>query len=184
MKMNEERMLPVSQEIAWQALNDIALLKACIPGCESILLKEDGSYELLITASIGPVKAKFKGGMSMKDVVAPTSYTLEFTCHGGAVGFGKGEARVALSATSPDQTQLAYSVTASVGGRLAQIGARLIDIAAKKMATDFFGAFIKELELRHVSAGDAQPAVADAPGAAARSWLDRLTNRKSTPSVA
>jgi carbon monoxide dehydrogenase subunit G len=149
MKMNDEKELPVSQEIAWQALNDIALLKLCIPGCESIQIKEDGDYELLITAAVGPVKAKFKGQMRMKDVSAPTSYTLEFNGQGGAVGYGRGEAQVALEPLGPDSTMLRYTATASVGGKLAQVGARLIDMAAKKMASEFFEAFLTELKKQH-----------------------------------
>ncbi len=152
MKMNDEKELPVTQEIAWQALNDIALLQACIPGCESIVMKDDGSYEVLITAAVGPVKAKFKGQMRMKDVSAPTSYTLDFSGQGGAVGYGRGEAQVVLTPLGPNKTLLRYSASASVGGKLAQVGARLIDMAAQKMAADFFGAFLSELNKRYASA--------------------------------
>ena len=165
MKMNDSKELPVSQEIAWQALNDIALLKLCIPGCESIQVKEDGDFEVLINAAVGPVKAKFKGLMKMKDVAAPTSYTLEFNGQGGAVGYGRGEAMVTLASTGPTTTTLSYSVTANVGGKLAQVGARLIDMAAQKMASDFFGAFLDELKRRHPPAEPAQ--AKPAPGQAA-----------------
>ncbi len=164
MKMNDEKELPVSQEVAWNSLNDIALLKQCIPGCESILLKEDGTYELLITAAIGPVKAKFKGQMRMKDIAAPTSYTLEFNGQGGAVGFGKGEAQVSLSPIGPATTLLRYSASASVGGKLAQVGARLIDMAAQKVASEFFDAFLAELKQRYgqePAASQAASTVAD-----------------------
>jgi len=170
MKMNDTKELPVSQEIAWQALNDIELLKLCIPGCESILVKEDGDFEVLINAAVGPVKAKFKGLMKMKDVAPPTSYTLEFNGQGGAVGYGRGEAKVSLASTGPNTTTLTYSATASVGGKLAQVGARLIDIAAQKMATDFFGAFLAELNKRFPPAepAQAQPAHGHAAGDPAR----------------
>ncbi len=149
MKMNDEKKLPVSQALAWQALNDIALLKACIPGCESIAVKPDGSYAVLIAAAVGPVKAKFKGEMRMKHVTVPTAYTLEFNGQGGAVGYCRGEAKVALSPVGADASLLQYTATASVGGKLAQVGARLIDMAAQKMAADFFGAFLSELTTRH-----------------------------------
>jgi carbon monoxide dehydrogenase subunit G len=145
MKMAETRDLPVSQEVAWAALNDISLLQLCIPGCESIEEKGDGEYELLITAAVGPIKAKFKGKMAMKDPSPPSSYTLDFNGQGGAVGYGRGQANVTLIPVEPEKTQLSYSVEASVGGKLAQVGARLIDMAAKKMAAEFFNAFVAEL---------------------------------------
>jgi len=145
MKMAEIRELPVSQEIAWAALNDISLLQLCIPGCESIEEKADGEYELHITAAVGPIKAKFKGKMKMKNPSPPSSYVLEFNGQGGAVGYGRGEASVNLTSIEPEKTQLSYSVEASVGGKLAQVGARLIDMAAKKMAGEFFDAFVAEL---------------------------------------
>lgn len=149
MKMNDEKELPVSQDIAWQALNDNSLLQICIPGCESIELKDDGNYELRITAAIGPVKAKFKGLMRLTNVVAPTSYTLEFSGQGGAVGNGRGDAHVSLTSTGSNTTLLSYSVNASVSGKLAQVGARLIDMAAQKMAAEFFNSFLSELTKRH-----------------------------------
>jgi uncharacterized protein len=149
MQMNDQKELPVGKEIAWQALNDITLLKMCIPGCESIQANEDGSYEVLIHAAVGPVKAKFKGLMRMKDVLPPDSYTLEFNGQGGAVGYGRGQAQIALVEVRPGTTMLSYAATANVGGKLAQVGARLIDMAAQKMATDFFDAFLVELSKRH-----------------------------------
>jgi carbon monoxide dehydrogenase subunit G len=145
MKMTETRDLPVSQEIAWNALNDISLLQLCIPGCESIEDKGNGEYELLITAAVGPIKAKFKGKMTLKDPSPPSSYTLDFAGQGGAVGYGRGQASVTLTALELDKTQLSYVVEASVGGKLAQVGARLIDMAAKKMAAEFFDAFVAQL---------------------------------------
>jgi len=154
MKMSDEKDLPVSQDIAWQALNDIELLQSSIPGCESIELKEDGSYGILITAAVGPIRAKFKGDMRMLDVIAPTSYRLEFNVQGGAVGYGRGDATVALTPSSPGSTRLQYTTEAKVGGKLAQVGARLIDMAAQKMAGEFFDAFQAELTKRYAPASD------------------------------
>jgi len=152
MKMSDEKMLPASRDIAWQALNNVELLERCIPGCESITLQDDGDYALLIHASIGPVRARFKGQMRIKDAIAPTSYTLEFKCQGGAVGFGQGEAQVVLADAAADSTVLRYSVSASVGGKLAQLGTRLVDMAAQKMAADFFGTFLTEIHVRYATA--------------------------------
>jgi carbon monoxide dehydrogenase subunit G len=145
MKMSDEIRLPVAQEVAWNALNDVNLLKTCIPGCEAINLQEDGSYELVVAAAVGPIRARFKGEMRMHDIVAPSAYRLEFNMQGGAVGFGRGGASVELSAIDETTTLLKYTASANVGGKLAQIGARLIDITAKKMAGQFFEAFRKKL---------------------------------------
>lgn len=145
MKMSDEISLPVAQDVAWAALNDVNLLRTCIPGCEAINLQEDGSYEVVVAAAVGPIRARFKGEMRMHDIVAPSSYRLEFNMQGGAVGFGRGEASVELSAIDAETTLLKYTAAASVGGKLAQIGARLIDITAKKMAAQFFEAFRKKI---------------------------------------
>ncbi|HSW17521.1 MAG TPA: carbon monoxide dehydrogenase subunit G [Ramlibacter sp.] len=167
MKMSDEIHLPVAQDVAWKALNDIDLLRTCIPGCETINLQDDGSYEVVVAAAVGPIRARFKGEMRMLDVVAPTSYRLEFNMQGGAVGHGRGEAAVELSSNGDGTTLLKYTAAAHVGGKLAQIGARLIDITAKKMAGQFFEAFRKQLVAAHepeaasepkdATAGQAQP---------------------------
>jgi len=145
MKMSDEISLPVSQDEAWKALNDVNLLRTCIPGCEAITLQEDGSYEVVVAAAVGPIRARFKGEMRMLDITAPTSYRLEFNMQGGAVGFGRGSASVELSTIDENNTLLKYTAAANVGGKLAQIGARLIDITAKKMAAQFFEAFRKKI---------------------------------------
>lgn len=145
MKMSDEISLPVSQDEAWKALNDVNLLRTCIPGCEAINLQEDGSYEVVVAAAVGPIRARFKGEMRMLDITAPTSYRLEFNMQGGAVGFGRGSASIELSAIDDKTTVLKYTAAANVGGKLAQIGARLIDITAKKMAAQFFEAFRKKI---------------------------------------
>ncbi len=145
MEMKGERALPVDRATAWRALNDVRLLQGSIPGCESIVANASGGYDVAINAAIGPVKARFKGNMALTDVEAPSSYTIRFEGQGGPAGFARGEARVSLSEVSARQTLMRYVVSAQVGGRLAQVGSRLIDAAAGAMADQFFGNFSQRL---------------------------------------
>ncbi len=142
MEMSGEQRIPLQQQRVWEALNDPEILKACIPGCESIERVSDNEYKVALTAAIGPVKAKFSGKLLLSDINPPNSYSLAFEGSGGAAGFGKGGAQVSLSAESGG-TLLTYKATASVGGKLAQIGSRLIEGVAKKMSDDFFARFNK-----------------------------------------
>lgn len=135
--MKQTQHLPVPQQVAWEALNDTELLRQCIPGCESIEPDGDNAYGVALTAAVGPVKARFKGRMALEDLQAPDSYTIRFDGQGGAAGFGKGTARVTL-APDGDGTLLSYVVDAQVGGKIAQVGSRLVDAAARKMADAFF----------------------------------------------
>lgn len=140
MDMTGQQKIPVAQSEVWRALNDPEVIKACVPGCESIEKKSADEYHLTVTASVGPIKAKFKGKMKFSDVNPPNSYNLSFEGQGGAAGFGKGSASVRLV---PDGTGtlLEYSANASVGGKLAQIGSRMIDVASRKIADEFFTNF-------------------------------------------
>jgi carbon monoxide dehydrogenase subunit G len=140
MEMTGEQLIPQSQDVTWKALNDTAILKDCIPGCESIEQTGDNEFQLVMIAKVGPVSAKFKGKMLLSDIVAPDSYRLAFEGQGGVAGFAKGEASVHLS-PQDGGTKLAYTANAMIGGKLAQIGSRLIDGVAKKIAGDFFSAF-------------------------------------------
>jgi carbon monoxide dehydrogenase subunit G len=140
MEMTGEQLIPQSQAVTWKALNDTEVLKACIPGCESIEQCGDNEYQLVMIAKVGPVSAKFKGKMHLLDIVAPDSYRLTFEGQGGVAGFAKGEASVNLS-PSDGGTKLAYSANAMIGGKLAQVGSRLIDGVAKKIAGEFFTKF-------------------------------------------
>lgn len=144
MQMTGQRLLPVPPQQAWNALNDPQMLKACIPGCESVTETGPHQYEVLMAARIGPVSAKFKGRLMQSDIVEPQSYTLSFDGQGGVAGFGKGKAEVKLEPVS-EGTQLTYIATAQVGGKIAQIGSRLVDAAASKIADEFFAAFEKAL---------------------------------------
>jgi carbon monoxide dehydrogenase subunit G len=144
MELTGVRRLPVDRETAWVALNDPERLRAAIPGCEAMERTGDNQYRVEITASLGPVRAKFRGRLTLEDVVPPESYTLRFEGEGGAAGFAKGNARVTL-AHEGSATLLTYAAAAQVGGRLAQIGSRLVDSAALKLADDFFAAFERQL---------------------------------------
>lgn len=140
MDMNGEQRIPVGQQAVWEALNDLEVLKACIPGCESIEKVSDTEHHVTLTAAVGPVKAKFKGRMHLGDLDPPHSYRIGFEGQGGVAGFAKGEAQVALKPDGAD-TLMNYTVHAQIGGKLAQVGSRLIDAAAKKLADEFFSAF-------------------------------------------
>ena len=140
MEMSAEQVIPASQQQTWDALNDPAVLKQCVPGCESIDPIGDNQYQVLMVARVGPVSAKFKGKLTLSDIQPPNSYSISFEGQGGAAGFAKGGAQVRLSPQG-ESTRLAYDVKASVGGKLAQIGSRLVDAAAKKVADEFFKNF-------------------------------------------
>lgn len=176
MQMTNQQTLPVAQAQAWQALNDIDLLRQCIPGCERISATGENQYEVLITAAIGPVKAKFKGKLKLDNLQPPTSYTLQFDGQGGAAGHGKGSADVRLEPTGPHSTMLHYTANATVGGKIAQIGSRLVDMAAQKMATEFFDTFNTKLQERFPAASAPAPAPAAPKGPLAQlvAWLKKL----------
>jgi len=160
MEMTGEQLITAAQAEVWRGLNDPEVLKSCISGCESIERLSDTEYTVVTTAAIGPVKARFRGKLQLADLDPPNAYTLFFDGQGGAAGFGKGSAKVSL-ATEATGTRLSYAVKAQVGGKLAQIGSRLIDGVAKKLADDFFAAFKQKI------AAPAEAPAAPAPEAAA-----------------
>ncbi len=145
MEMTGEQLIAASQQDTWAALNDPDVLKACVPGCESITLVNENEYQVHMTAKVGPVSAKFRGRLSLSDIKPPNSYSLAFEGQGGAAGFAKGAAQVRLTSAGAKETRLAYDVKANVGGKLAQIGSRLVDAAAKKVADEFFQNFNKKM---------------------------------------
>lgn len=140
MELTGEQILPLPRERVWAALNDPDILKASVPGCESFERIEDNQFQMVMAATVGPIKARFKGKMVLTDLQPPQSYSMTFEGSGGAAGFGKGGAHVDLLADSAG-TRLVYRSHAQVGGRLAQVGARLIDGVARRMAEEFFGRF-------------------------------------------
>lgn len=158
MKMTGEQHIRLSQPDVWKALNDPAILQACIPGCESIESTANNEYKVIMTAAIGPVKAKFDGKLALSDINPPHSYSLAFQGSGGAVGFGKGGAHVSLVPEN-EGSLLTYEAHAQVGGKLAQVGSRLIDGVARKMAEDFFTRFKAAVEPPAVEPAAAEAAV-------------------------
>lgn len=140
MHLEGEEEIDASKNTVWEALNNPEILKECIAGCSKIEKLNSTEFVLTMTASVGPVKAKFNGKLKLKDLDPPNAYTIDFNGSGGVAGFGKGSAEVKLIEEN-SKTLLKYTAEASVGGKLAQVGARLIDGVAKKMATDFFAKF-------------------------------------------
>lgn len=140
MKLEGERQIPATVERTWTALNDPETLKACIKGCESLELTGPDEYLAELKVKIGPVNARFKGKLNLENVKPMESYTIRFEGQGGIAGFGKGSADVGLSPNDAG-TLLRYTSEAHVGGKIAQIGSRLVDSAATKIANDFFSAF-------------------------------------------
>jgi len=163
MEMTGEQLIPLPQQRVWEALNNPEILKACIAGCESMERVSDTEYKVTLSAAVGPVKARFNGKLLLTELNPPTSYSLAFEGSGGAAGFGKGGASVRLSPEGSG-TRLSYSAKATVGGKLAQIGSRLIDGVAKKMSDDFFIKFNQTLSPAHgaVVAPAAEPHAATA----------------------
>ena len=164
MELTNTRSVPASVETTWAALNDPETLKACIPGCESIEKTGENELKAAVTTRIGPVSARFTGLIRLSDIVPSKSYTIHFEGQGGAAGFASGEARVALAAQDGG-TRIDYTAKAQVGGKIAQVGSRLIDGAAAKLADDFFARFAERLTPQAAAAVAAAPAPA-----AAQAW--------------
>jgi carbon monoxide dehydrogenase subunit G len=174
MELQGERLIPASVQTTWEALNDADVLKACIAGCESLERTSPDTLVAVVALKVGPVSARFKGNVAMTNVQAPNSYTINFDGQGGVAGFGKGAADVALQAQGA-HTRLSYSARATVGGKMAQIGSRLIDAAAGKITEDFFKAFEAHVQASAEAAPVAAAPAAVAPGAdrsvAKLAWL-------------
>jgi carbon monoxide dehydrogenase subunit G len=141
MDMNGSETIPASIETVWRALNDPDVLKQCIPGCEALEKTSDTEMTATVTLKVGPVKARFEGAIRLSNLNPPHAYTISGEGKGGMVGFAKGSADVTLTENGPDATVLAYTVKADVGGKIAQLGGRLIDSTARKLAEQFFSAF-------------------------------------------
>ena len=166
MDMQGNRHLAVTQQQAWDALNDPAVLKVCIPGCDKIEPVAENQYAIGMAVKVGPVAARFNGKITLADVLPPNSYTIAFEGQGGPAGFGKGTARVNLApAAEGAGCELGYTANAQVGGKIAQVGQRLVDGVARQMADDFFRRFDEEMQRRYPQAS-AAPAPAAAASAA------------------
>ena len=144
MKMNGEIRVPTDRETVWRALNDPEVLKECLPGCQEIEKTSDTEMTATLVIKVGPVKATFAGGVTLSDLDPPNGYTISGQGQGGAAGFASGEAKVRLVADG-GETVVHYDVDAKVGGKLAQIGSRLIDSTAKKLSKQFFDSLAEKL---------------------------------------
>lgn len=160
MELIGEQFIGAPRRLVWEALNDPDILARCIPGCEEVTRVSDAETLARVTMKVGPVRARFSGKILMTDIEAPARCTLNFEGASGAAGFAKGRSAVALIAEGAG-TRLTYTVEASVGGKLGQIGGRLIDASAKKMADEFFTAFDTALQDAGASASAGQAGAAD-----------------------
>jgi carbon monoxide dehydrogenase subunit G len=165
MQMNDSQRIPASKEAVWAALNDPEILKQCIPGCQSLDMSSPTEMTATVVFKVGPVKATFSGKVTLSDLDPPNAYRISGEGSGGVAGFAKGGAAVRLEAEGPDVTMLHYDVDAQIGGKLAQLGARLIDSTAKKLAGEFFTSF------GQVVGGAAAAPAETAP----KGWLGKLT---------
>lgn len=189
MDMKGEYRIPAPRQRVWEALNDTETLGRCIPGCESIQKTSDTSMSAVVQAKVGPVSARFTGDVTLEDIDPPNGYTIRGEGKGGVAGFARGTAKVGL-ADDGDGTLLTYAVDAQVGGKLAQVGARLVAGTVKKMADDFFGTFTEivggapqvqsqsqsqaQSQSQSVPAGDAAAPVG-LPAAPKKSWGSPFT---------
>ena len=184
MTMTGEATLPAGRPKVWSLLNDPEVLKSCIPGCESLERTGDNGFAAVVRTRIGPVSATFRGKVELSDIVPLAGYTIKGEGEGGVAGFAKGGAKVSL-ADAPGGTLLSYDVEATVGGKMAQLGSRLVDGVAKSMADKFFASFAaiasSDAPPEAAPTGTAEPAAGAPPGepapegqAAKKSWFRRI----------
>lgn len=171
MELTQSRSIPAPVAVVWRGLNDPAILKDSIPGCETFEQVSDGEWRAVVASRIGPVQARFTGRVLLSDVRPGEGYTLKFEGHGGAAGFASGEARVSVAAQGESATTLSYTASAKVGGKIAQLGSRLVDGAAAKLADDFFARFSERVvpAAAEIATAAAAP-IAVAPAGGAR-WI-------------
>ena len=191
MDMSGEYRIPAARETVWRGLNDPEILKQCIPGCETVDKVSDTEFAARVAIAVGPVKAKFSGKVTLADLQPPESYTISGEGQGGVAGFGKGSATVRLEAEAPTTTMLRYTAQASVGGKLAQIGTRLVDATARKLADEFFGRFATVVAAPAATpaaepapAGVVAPAAAPPPAEAVSAETPRPAATPSRPALA
>ena len=172
MKMTDTIEINASPETVYQALLTPNVLLACVPGATEVTGNPEDGYDAVVTQKVGPVKATFKGRVTLSDMVPGASLTIDGVGKGGAAGHAKGGAQVRFAASDNGGTQLSYDVEAKVGGKLAQLGSRIIDGFAKRMADQFFDNLRNEIE-GPASEDDAEPA----PDGEKKGWLGKLTGR-------
>ncbi|WP_077037905.1 CoxG family protein [Pelomonas sp. KK5] len=169
MRIVNTRELPCPQQQAWAALNDEAELQACIPGCESLVRGAPDQLQAVVAAALGPVRARFRAQLSLQDLVPPQSYRVVFDGQGGVAGFGKGTAQVRLEAIDAARCRLSYEIEVQIGGKLAQIGSRVVDAAAQKIIGEFFERFEARLQPPQVPSALLADEATPPPG-----WWQRL----------
>jgi carbon monoxide dehydrogenase subunit G len=190
MQMNDSQRIEAPKQKVWEALNDPEVLKASIPGCEDLVKHSDTELEAKVRLKVGPVKATFGGKVTLNDLDPPNGYTIEGEGSGGVAGFARGAAKVHLEEDGPDATILHYEVDAKVGGKLAQLGARLIDSTAKRLAGEFFTAFGEQVAPGKPAATnevEAETAPADASSSDSeekKEWIKGLFTGKKKQDVA
>ncbi|QPH54259.1 CoxG family protein [Pontivivens ytuae] len=170
MELKDSREIAAPRENVWAALMDPEVLKACIPGCQEMTGSPEEGFEAVVVQKVGPVKATFKGAVSLENMTAPEAATLTGEGKGGAAGFAKGGADIRLEEV-PGGTMLHYDVTAKVGGKLAQLGSRIVDGFAKKMADQFFERFKAEIEGPAAPAEEPEPELVEAGEEAPRKGM-------------
>jgi len=180
MDLKGEHRINLPQSLVWQALNDPVILKASIPSCDELVKESDSKFKGRVSAAVGPVRAKFSGEANLSEIDAPNGYTLTASGSGGAAGMAKGVAVVRLT-TDGGHTVLSYDVSAQVAGKLAQIGSRLVEMTAKKMADEFFTNFAQQMEpvalaeapMPEIATSDqsSAAAAADSSSPGRRPWL-------------
>ena len=173
MQMNDSVLVPASQDKVWAALNDPETLAKCIPGCQKLESTAPNEMTATVVVKVGPVKASFSGKVTLSDIEAPNGYRISGEGSGGVAGFAKGGATVKLTAEGPESTRLDYAVDAQIGGKLAQLGSRLIDGTAKKLSGEFFDNFAKELSPPAPEAEAAPEGEAPAEGEK-KGWFKKL----------
>ncbi|QBY01049.1 carbon monoxide dehydrogenase [Rhodophyticola sp. CCM32] len=146
MELHATRIIAADRATIWAALNDADTLKTCIPGCEDLTGSPEEGFSAVVKQKVGPVKATFRGDVTLSDVVPEISYTISGEGKGGVAGFAKGGAQVVLRDAEDGGTELQYDVEAKVGGKIAQLGSRLIDSFARKLADQFFESFQAHVE--------------------------------------
>ena len=162
MELTGEHRIPAPRQAVWEALHDPEILKACITGCDMLVMNDDGTMNAKVTAKVGPVKATFDAAVEIVNEVAPVSYTLQGEGKGGVAGFAKGKAYVSLAEDGTD-TILTYKAEAKIGGKLAQLGSRLVDSTAKKYAADFFSCLSEKVGTGAAAESGVDVAATDAP---------------------
>ena len=174
MEILGQQIISAPRQRVWDALNDPVVLKASLPGCESVERVSPEEFRVIIKTAIGPLKARFQGSLKIAEATPPESCIMQFEGQGGAVGFGKGTSTVTLKDV-PEGTELSYEAKAQIGGKLAQVGSRLIDSVAKKMADDFFKAFQNELSPQDKVGDDVSEKQAQAPKVNTQAHSNQVT---------